>query len=117
MSIAENLLHRNRTEVFNLFEEIVKNYPTDLLASKMLQIQYFDLGEKKNLCRVAEFSLEHNPNNHFIQGMTAFGLVETGDYERAERLGRQAVQLAPEGNDPWAQHAGLSFESFLEQPS
>lgn len=43
------------------------------------------------------------PGYHAILGMQAFGLEEMGDYTRAERLGRTAVEIEP--RDGWAQHA------------
>jgi hypothetical protein len=43
------------------------------------------------------------PGYHAILGMQAFGLEEMGDYVRAEKLGRTAVEIEP--RDGWAQHA------------
>jgi tetratricopeptide (TPR) repeat protein len=43
------------------------------------------------------------PGYGYLLGMHAFGLEETGLYERAEDTGRRALELNP--RDPWAVHA------------
>jgi tetratricopeptide (TPR) repeat protein len=43
------------------------------------------------------------PEYHAMLGMHAFGLEEMGDYARAEKSGRMAVEL--EAGDAWAQHS------------
>lgn len=43
------------------------------------------------------------PGYHAILGMHAFGLEEMGDYARAEKEGRRAIEIEP--RDGWAQHA------------
>ena len=43
------------------------------------------------------------PGYHAVLSMQAFGLEETGRYARAEKMGRQAVELQP--RDGWGQHA------------
>ena len=43
------------------------------------------------------------PDYGFVLGCHAFGLEETGDYEAAERAGREAVERNPA--DIWAAHA------------
>jgi tetratricopeptide (TPR) repeat protein len=44
-----------------------------------------------------------DPDYHAILGMLAFGLEETGQYDRAEAAGRRAIELQPRNG--WAQHA------------
>ena len=43
------------------------------------------------------------PGYGYLLGMHAFGLEETGNYGRAEDVGRHALELNP--RDPWAVHA------------
>ncbi|MTH78422.1 tetratricopeptide repeat protein [Paracoccus aestuariivivens] len=43
------------------------------------------------------------PGYHSLLGMRAFGLEETGQFDLAERYGRQGVELEP--RDGWSQHA------------
>ena len=43
------------------------------------------------------------PGYHYVLGMHAFGLEESGDYARAEEQGRAALEL--DRRDPWAVHA------------
>jgi len=43
------------------------------------------------------------PDHHAVLGQYAFGLEETGLYDRAEAAGRRAIELQPRNG--WAQHA------------
>lgn len=102
IELAGSLIRGDQTNALQLFEEIVERWPQDLLASKLLQIQYFNHGKKEDLKRIGEKSLKYNINNNYAYGMAAFGFVECEEYELAERYGRRAVQMS-NGNDPWAQ--------------
>ena len=83
------------------------DHPRDLLALQVgHQLDFFTGDARMLRDRIAralpEWS-EDRPGYHALLGMHAFGLEESGDYARAERQGRRAVELQP--RDGWAQHA------------
>jgi tetratricopeptide (TPR) repeat protein len=82
-------------------------YPRDLLALQFAHVSDFFLGYSHMLRdRVARVLPHWNrsvPGYGFIEGMYAFGLEETGDYEQAEERGLKAVALNKQ--DGWAVHA------------
>ncbi|MDR7150805.1 tetratricopeptide (TPR) repeat protein [Hydrogenophaga palleronii] len=88
-------------------EDLSAHYPLDALALQAGQQIDFFVGDSRMLrdriARALPAWSAGMPGWHAVLGMQAFGLEETGDYLRAERLGRQAVDLQP--NDAWAQHA------------
>lgn len=82
-------------------------WPRDLLAVQLAQLGDFFLGYSHMLRdRVARVLPHWNrsvPGYGFLLGMHAFGLEESGDYARAEAVGREAVAINPQ--DGWAVHA------------
>ncbi|MBE2263906.1 MAG: tetratricopeptide repeat protein [Burkholderiaceae bacterium] len=82
-------------------------WPRDLLALQLAHVGDFFLGHSHMLRdRVARVLPHWNagvPGHGFVQGMYAFGLEESGDYEQAEARGRAAV--AVNRQDGWAVHA------------
>jgi len=89
------------------FEQLLTEYPHDLLAIKLAHYNYFWLGDKENLKGVAQRVFprwsRNIPGYGYLLGMLAFGLEECGDYREAERTGRRAVEIHP--GDHWATHA------------
>jgi PAS domain S-box-containing protein len=89
------------------WEAILLDHPHDVLALKLASFTYFYLGDcasvRDNAARVLPAWDPALPGYSYLLGMHAFGLEECGDYEAAERRGREA--LAMERNDPWAVHA------------
>lgn len=89
-------------------EECIREYPTDVLAVKMLHYTHFYTGDSVNLRnsvgRVwhAWEGREDLPTYGYMLSMRAFGLEETGDYGKAESLGRAAASLNEA--DAWAVH-------------
>ena len=85
-----------------LFEE-----PTDILALRLQHHNAFWSGRAYLLrdcgLRVLKAWDPDLPHYGNVLGMIAFGMEECGEYERAERLGREAVERS--GDDLWAVHA------------
>jgi tetratricopeptide (TPR) repeat protein len=90
-----------------VLEDIAIEYPRDALALQTgHQIDFFTGNARMLRDRIARALPawdEGRPGYHAMLGMHAFGLEEMGDYERAERHGKRAVELQP--RDGWAQHA------------
>jgi tetratricopeptide (TPR) repeat protein len=89
------------------WEQILVAHPHDVLALKLASFIYFYLGDcasvRDNVARVLPAWDRALPSYSYLLGMHAFGVEECGDYENAERRGREALALEP--NDPWAVHA------------
>lgn len=82
-------------------------YPRDLVALQAGHLMDFYRASARNLrdriARVLPSWSEDVPGYPVVLGMYAFGLEETGDYARAEEMGREAVLREP--LDCWAHHA------------
>jgi tetratricopeptide (TPR) repeat protein len=91
----------------SFWEAAVDADPADLLALRLAHDTHFYLGDAQKLRDVPLAALstyQGNPEQRgFVLGMAAFGLEECGDYARAERAGREAVDLNPA--DSWSIHA------------
>jgi tetratricopeptide (TPR) repeat protein len=89
------------------YGDIAVDYPRDLLALQVAHVGDFFLGQSALLRdRVAQVLPAWNssvPGYGYVLGMHAFGLEETGLYDRAEDAGRKALEL--NRRDPWAVHA------------
>lgn len=90
-----------------ILEDIAIDFPLDAVALQVgHQVDFFTGNARMLRDRIARALPSWQsgmPGYHAILGMQAFGLEEMGDYGRAERLGRAAVEIEP--RDGWAQHA------------
>jgi tetratricopeptide (TPR) repeat protein len=80
--------------------------PRDALAMKMIQAIQFVMGRPDAMRASIEGAIgawADHPAQGYILGCHAFTLEETGEFARAERVGRQGVDLAPD--DAWGLHA------------
>ncbi|MBI4273199.1 MAG: tetratricopeptide repeat protein [Rhizobiales bacterium] len=91
----------------DVWEQIIAEFPTDLLALRLHHFSSFWLGESRALRDLpAAASIAWNedmPGYGNVLGMLSFGLEECGEYTEAETTGRRAVEFDPE--DLWAVHA------------
>lgn len=100
----------NRGQAFHsasLLEDVLNDHPHDGLAMKLVQAIRFVLGDARGMRSSVEFVLpslcETHPAYGYALGCHAFALEETGEYQLAERIGREAVKIAPD--DAWGLHA------------
>ncbi len=100
-------LHGDFAGSVRRYGEILLDYPHDLLALQVAHLGDFYLGASTMLRdRVAQVMPLWDttvPGYHYVLGMYAFGLEETGAYSRAEDVGRRALEM--NAQDPWAVHA------------
>ncbi|MTI17696.1 tetratricopeptide repeat protein [Rhodobacteraceae bacterium RKSG542] len=90
-----------------ILEGAAVNAPRDALLIKLIHAIRFVLGQPKQMRASLEAVLPHyEPTDKawgYINGCYAFALEETGEYARAEKIGRDAVSHTPD--DAWGLHA------------
>jgi len=88
-------------------DELLIEWPTDMLALAMGHLLDFFTGDARNLRDRIGRSLPSfdpdEPRAAFARGLQAFGFEESGDYARAEAAGLEALERHPD--DVWALHA------------
>jgi len=89
------------------WENALTRYPRDLLALQLIHLTDVLLGDvtgqRDSVARVFNLWNEGVEGYEFVLGFYAFGLLENGDYTRAEEMGRRSLQIRPE--NPYAIHA------------
>ncbi|XGW12332.1 hypothetical protein V3C99_013217 [Haemonchus contortus] len=89
------------------WEEILKDYPTDLIAIKFAHDTYFYLGDAKNIRDSIKAVLPKHKGNEpcysYLHGMLAFGLEECEQYAEAEKEALKGLEL--NRFDCWSTHA------------
>jgi tetratricopeptide (TPR) repeat protein len=90
-----------------ILDDILLDYPRDILAHKVAHFLYFYLGDAERMRDSVARTLyawdESVPGHGYMLGMHAFGQEESGNYRAAEIDGRRAVEINP--GDIWAVHA------------
>ncbi|KAG9335201.1 hypothetical protein JZ751_005553 [Albula glossodonta] len=94
-------------EACDLWDEILLEHPTDMLALKFAHDGYFYLGQQTPMRDSVARVLPHwNPNMplySYLKGIYSFGLLETHFYDQAEKIAKEGLALTPD--DGWAVHS------------
>ncbi|XP_051016111.1 tetratricopeptide repeat protein 38-like [Acomys russatus] len=106
VSAVEMFAEGNFPKACDLWELILRDHPTDLLALKFSHNAHFYLGLREQMrdsvARVFPFWTPSTPLNSYVKGIYAFGLMETNFYDRAEKLAKEALSIEP--TDAWSVH-------------
>ncbi|XP_054633592.1 tetratricopeptide repeat protein 38 [Dunckerocampus dactyliophorus] len=99
--------HGNFPKACDVWEDILVDHPTDLLALKFAHDGYFYMGAqtqmRDSIARVLPHWKPHIPLSSYLKGMYSFGLLETRFYDQAERVGMEGLALVPD--DAWSVHS------------
>ncbi|KAM5287860.1 tetratricopeptide repeat protein 38-like [Ctenodactylus gundi] len=106
VSAVETFAQGNFPKACDLWEEILRDHPTDMLALKFAHSTYFHLGYQEQMrdsvARVYPFWKPHLPLSSYVKGIYSFGLMETNFYDQAEKLAKEALSINP--TDAWSVH-------------
>lgn len=94
-------------EAADVWEDILLDSPTDMLAIKFAHDTYFYLGEqvklRDSINRVFPSWNAATPLYSYLYGMVAFGEVENNFYDRAMKSATKGLEMNP--YDAWSTHA------------
>nr|XP_011753216.1 tetratricopeptide repeat protein 38 [Macaca nemestrina] len=106
VSAVETFAKGNFLKASELWEQILRDHPTDMLALKFSHDVYFYLGcqeqMRDSVARVYPFWTPDIPLSSYVKGIYSFGLMETNFYDRAEKLAKEALSINP--TDAWSVH-------------
>lgn len=91
----------------DVWEDILVEHPTDMLALKFSHDGFFYLGEqtqmRDSVARVLPHWKSHMPLYSYLKGLYSFGLLETHFYDQAEKVAKEGLALTRE--DGWCVHS------------
>ena len=102
----EDWIKGSPTRATARLQSILNAAPRDALAMKLVQGIHFMMGRPQEMRASVEAVIgkwDDHPAKGYLLGCHAFTLEETGEYERAELMGRKGIELAPD--DAWGLHA------------
>ncbi|KAB0396621.1 hypothetical protein E2I00_020150, partial [Balaenoptera physalus] len=106
LKAADPTFGKNLPKACELWEQILQDHPTDMLALKFSHDAYFYLGYQEQMrdsvARIYPFWTPEIPLSSYVKGIYSFGLMETNFYDRAEKLAKEALSVNP--TDAWSVH-------------
>uniref|UniRef100_A0A8P0NVV9 Tetratricopeptide repeat protein 38 n=1 Tax=Canis lupus familiaris TaxID=9615 RepID=A0A8P0NVV9_CANLF len=106
VSAVETFAKGNFPGACELWEQILWDHPTDMLALKFSHDAYFYLGYQEQMrdsvARIYPFWTPSIPLSSYVKGIYSFGLMETNFYDKAEKLAKEALSINP--TDAWSVH-------------
>lgn len=98
----------------NLWEDILVEYPTDMLAIKFAHDSYFYLGYhsqmRDSVARVLPNWNESIPLYGSLYGIYSFGLVQSNYFEQAKAVASKALEM--NRSDGWATHSLCHYYEY-----
>lgn len=99
--------HGNFLKACDVWEDILVDHPTDMVALKFAHDSYFYSGAqvqmRDSVARVLPHWKPHMPFYGYLKGLYSFGLLETRLYDQAEKEAMEGLALTPD--DAWAVHS------------
>ncbi|KAG8517956.1 Tetratricopeptide repeat protein 38, partial [Galemys pyrenaicus] len=113
VAAVETFSKGNFPKACELWEQILRDHPTDMLALKFSHDAYFYLGYQEQMrdsvARVYPFWTADMPLSRcvpldpaYVKGIYSFGLMETNLYDQAWKLAQEALSIDP--RDAWSAH-------------
>ena len=106
------------TAAIDAVEDILRTLPHDTLSAKLSHGIRFMLGDSAGMRRSVERVLDAHSADHagrgYLLGCHAFTLEETGEYARAEAVGREGLTLTTD--DAWGLHAVAHVYDMTTRP-
>ncbi|XP_040018966.2 tetratricopeptide repeat protein 38 isoform X1 [Gasterosteus aculeatus] len=107
VTAVEHFSHGRFSKACDVWEDILVDHPTDMLALKFSHDGYFYTGAKAQLrdsvARVLPYWKPHMPFFSYLKGMYSFGLMETHFYDQALKVAMEGLAMTPE--DAWSVHS------------
>uniref|UniRef100_A0A671YRF0 Tetratricopeptide repeat domain 38 n=1 Tax=Sparus aurata TaxID=8175 RepID=A0A671YRF0_SPAAU len=103
----EHFSRGNFPKASDVWEDILVDHPTDLLALKFAHDAYFYMGAqipmRDSVARVLPYWKPQMPLSSYLKGLYSFGLLETRFYDQAEKVAMEGLAVTPD--DAWSVHS------------